>query len=116
MCARLPPPTEKTRIASCEESREVRSHASKLVSHPSSFVRAVSSATLSVGCVRLEAAELAEVVDRVRRVRRAAADTQHEEPAAPPPYVGERESEVFDGGRVERAHDVADLTQVDGSK
>ena len=31
------------------ERREVRSHASKLVSQPSSFVRAVSSATLSVG-------------------------------------------------------------------
>ncbi len=36
-------------MASREESREVRSHASRLVSHPSSFVRAVSSATLSVG-------------------------------------------------------------------
>ena len=49
LCVRLPPPTENTRIASREEMRDVRSHASKLVSQPSSFVRAVISATLSVG-------------------------------------------------------------------
>ncbi len=47
--ARFPPPTENTSNASLDESRDVRSHASKLVSHPSSFVLAVISATLSVG-------------------------------------------------------------------
>ena len=49
LCSREPPPTEKTRIASRDESRERSSHASKVVSQPSSLVRAVSSETLSVG-------------------------------------------------------------------
>ena len=58
LCARFPPPTEKTRIASREDRREVRSQASKLVSQPSSFVRAVSSATLSVGAYASKAHSL----------------------------------------------------------
>src|SRR5271166_3073429 len=47
--AALPPPTEKTSSASRPESRDPLSHSAKVVSQPSSFVRAVSSDTLSVG-------------------------------------------------------------------
>src|SRR5258706_7817843 len=47
--SRLPPPTLKTRTPSPARSRETRSHSTKQVSHPSSFTRAVSSLTLSVG-------------------------------------------------------------------
>src|SRR3984893_18788026 len=47
--SRSPPPTEKTSSASLSESREPRSHSVKVVSQPSSFARAVSSLTLSVG-------------------------------------------------------------------
>ena len=66
--------------------------------------------------VRLEVAELAEVVDRMRRVCRPAADAEHEEPPLPAPHVGERVRELVDGRRVDRAHDLADLAQVDGGK
>jgi hypothetical protein len=45
----LPPPTDNTRIASFALSRLPLSHSTKTDGHPSSFVRAVSSDTLSVG-------------------------------------------------------------------
>ena len=45
----LPPPTEKTKTASCALSRLIASHSRKMVCQPSSLVRAVSSETLSVG-------------------------------------------------------------------
>ena len=44
-----PPPTEKTMMASLSLALEISSQAEKVVSHPSSLVRAVSSETLSVG-------------------------------------------------------------------
>ena len=44
-----PPPTEKTKIASLLEMRLTSSQPVKTVSHPSSFVRAVNSETLSTG-------------------------------------------------------------------
>ena len=44
-----PPPTEKTSSASSGRSRDTSSQAEKVVSQPSSLVRAVSSLTLSVG-------------------------------------------------------------------
>ena len=44
-----PPPTENTSTASRGPRRDTSSQAAKLVSQPSSFTRAVSSATLSVG-------------------------------------------------------------------
>jgi hypothetical protein len=47
--SRSPPPTEKTNTASFSFDRLVSSHAAKTVGQPSSFVRAVSSETLSVG-------------------------------------------------------------------
>jgi hypothetical protein len=67
-------------------------------------------------CIRLEAAELAEVVDRVRGVRRAAPDPEDEEPSLPVPHVRERLGERVHRGRVDGPHDLADLTQVDGCK
>ena len=54
----------------------------KLVSQPSSLMRAVSSETLSVGAYASKSADLAEVVDGVRGVRRAAADAEDEQPPA----------------------------------
>src|SRR4051794_7700511 len=48
-CERDPPPTLKTSTASPARSRDARSHAAKTLSNPSSFVRAVSSETLSAG-------------------------------------------------------------------
>src|SRR4030095_6248080 len=47
--SRLPPPTDKTKIASLSLSRLPLSHSVKTEGHPSSLVRAVSSETLSVG-------------------------------------------------------------------
>src|SRR5882724_5094545 len=47
--SRLPPPTEKTRTPSPFRRRDTLSHSEKHVSQPSSFTRAVSSETLSVG-------------------------------------------------------------------
>lgn len=44
-----PPPTESTRTRSSERNRLPLSHDSNTVAQPSSFVRAVSSDTLSVG-------------------------------------------------------------------
>ena len=46
---RSPPPTERTRSASLSFARLVLSQAAKTPAQPSSFVRAVSSETLSVG-------------------------------------------------------------------
>jgi len=45
----FPPPTDKISSASPPLMREPSSHLEKTVSHPSSFTRAVSSDTLSVG-------------------------------------------------------------------
>src|SRR3972149_5838523 len=47
--SRFPPPTEKTNTMSPAFSRLPLSHSTKTLAHPSSFVRAVSSDTLSVG-------------------------------------------------------------------
>src|SRR5258708_7815224 len=47
--SRLPPPTEKMRTPSSFRRRDTLSHSEKHVSQPSSFTRAVSSETLSVG-------------------------------------------------------------------
>jgi hypothetical protein len=44
-----PPPTDRTRTASLSLRRLPLSHSTKTEGHPSSFVRAVSSDTLSVG-------------------------------------------------------------------
>ena len=62
----LPPPTENTSTPSRRRRAEsTRSHSTKVVSQPSSLVRAVNSDTLSVGAYGLDAAQLAEVVDGV---------------------------------------------------
>ena len=47
--SRLPPPTERMNRQSLLFSLLVRSHSTKTLAQPSSFVRAVSSETLSVG-------------------------------------------------------------------
>src|SRR5271165_293972 len=47
--SRLPPPTERMKRQSRLLSLPVRSHSTNTLAHPSSFVRAVSSETLSVG-------------------------------------------------------------------
>ena len=66
------------------------SHSTKQESQPSSFTRAVSSHTLSVGRVGLEAAELPEVVDRVAGVAGAPPDAEHEEASAVGAHAGDR--------------------------
>ena len=45
----LPPPTDKTKIKSLGFNLLIFNHSAKTVSHPSSLVLAVNSATLSVG-------------------------------------------------------------------
>ncbi len=46
---KFPPPTEKVKTQSFLFNFEIFNHSTKEVAHPSSFVRAVSSDTLSVG-------------------------------------------------------------------
>ena len=66
--------------------------------------------------VRLELAQLPEVVDGMGRVRRATPDPEDEEPAVPCPHLRERLRQRVHRGRVDGLHDLADLTQVDGCK
>ena len=95
------------------ERRDVRSHASNLVSHPSSFVRAVISATLSVGAYASKSHSFRKSL------------TACEACAAPPPTPRMKSrpcrrrtsasafASSIDGSGVDRSHDLADLAQVE---
>ena len=50
----------------------------------------------------------------MRRVGRAASDSEDEQSAVAAPNIGERVRELVDGCGIDRSHDLADLTQVEG--
>ena len=52
----------------------------------------------------------------MRGVGRAASDPEDEEPTLAASDVRERFGQRVDGGRIDRAHDLADLAQVDRGK
>ncbi len=62
--------------------------------------------------VRLEMADLAEVVDRVARVTRGAADTEDEETAAGIACGGEGEGKTIDGIRIDAADCLDALVEI----
>src|ERR1019366_5120494 len=64
------------------------------------------------GAVGYHAADLAKVVDRVRGIRRAAADSQNEQAAAARAGAGQQLRQLFDYGSVQTAQDLGGFGNV----
>ena len=110
--SRLPPPTENTSSASSRaEPRDLEPLGEAGL--PALVVHARGQLGHVVGRrVRLEAADLAEVVDRVAGVPGRAADAQDEQPPAAVAHAREPGREGVDRGCVEPAHRGQRLIQV----
>ena len=66
-------------------------------------------------CIALQAAQLAEVVDRVRGVARAAADAEDEQPPSALAHLGQAAGHRVDQGAVERTGELRGGLQISGA-
>ena len=116
LCSREPPPTEKTRRRVLgPQARAAQpvgvGDVPALVVHPGGQL-----GDIVAGRVALEVADLAEVVDRVRRVPRAAAGAQDEQAPAALAHRREALGHRVDGGGVQPCRDGGDLGEVRGGE
>ena len=110
--SRLPPPTENTSSPSFSLSRLPLSHSTNTLG-PALVVGAGGQFADVVGRrVALDPGDLAEIVDRVRGVGRAAAHAQDEEPPAARAHVGEQFDGAFAEGGVDLGDDFGGFAQV----